>query len=53
MNCPLQWIQIKAEMLNDFFKTVFTIEKTKRIDTPVLNPLCDAKLVDTDVSVDL
>ena len=28
--------KVKAEMLNDFFSTVFTIKKTKK-DTPVLN----------------
>ena len=38
-------------MLNDFFSTVFTREDEK--DTPVLNPLSDAKLVDIDVSVDI
>ena len=43
--------KVKAEMLNDFFSTVFTREDEK--DTPVLNPLCDAKLVDIGVSVDI
>ena len=43
--------EVKAEMLNDLFSTVFTREDEK--DTPVLNPLSDAKLVDIDVSVDI
>jgi len=43
--------KVKGEMLNDFFSTVFTREDEK--DTPVLNPLCDAKLVDIDDSVDI
>ena len=38
-------------MLNDFFSTVFTREDEK--DTPVLNPVSDAKVVDIDVSVDI
>ena len=42
--------KVKAKMLNDF-STVFTIEKTKRT-LLYLNPLCDARLVDIDVSVD-
>ena len=44
--------KVKAEMLNDLFSTVFTTEKTKRT-LLYLNPLCDAKLVDIDVSVDI
>jgi len=38
-------------MLNDFFSTVFTREDAK--SAPVLKPLCDAKLVDIEVSVDV
>ena len=38
-------------MLNDLYSTVFTREDEK--DTAVLNPLCDAKLVDIEVSVDI
>ena len=38
-------------MLNDFFSTVFTREDAK--SAPVLKPLCDAKLVDIGVSVDV
>jgi len=38
-------------MLNDFFSTVFTREDAK--SAPVLKPLCDAKLVDIEVSVDI
>ena len=38
-------------MLNDFFSTVFNREDEK--DTPVLNPVSDAKLVNIDVSVDI
>ena len=43
--------KVKAEMLNDFFSTVFTREDAK--SAPVLKPLCDAKLVDIEVSVDI
>jgi len=43
--------KVKAEMLNDFFSTIHYREDEK--DTPVLNPLCHAKLVDIDVSVDI
>ena len=42
-------LKVKAEMLNDFFSTVFTKEDAKC--APVLKPLCDAKLV--DISVDI
>jgi len=41
----------KAEMLNDFFSTVFTKEDTT--DTPVLNPLCESKLEDIEVDVEV
>jgi len=40
----------KAEMLNDFFSSVFTKELVT--DMPVLGNLCDAKLVDISVTVD-
>ena len=43
--------KVKADMLNDFFSTVFTREDEK--DTPVLNPVSDAKVVDIDVNVDI
>ena len=40
----------KAELLNDFFSSVFTRE----IDTdiPVLKPMCDVKLLDIDVRLE-
>ena len=38
-------------MLNDFFSTVFTREDV--MSAPVLKPVCDAKLVDIEVSVDV
>ena len=31
----------------------YSLYREDEKDTPVLNPLCDAKLVDTDASVDL
>jgi len=40
----------KSEMLNDFFSSVFT--KELKTDMPVLDNLCDAKLVDISVTVD-
>ena len=39
----------EAEMLNDVFSSVFT--KELETDTPVLDNLCDAKLVDISVTV--
>jgi len=40
----------KAELLNDFFSSLFTRE----IDTdiPVLKPMCDVKLLDIDVRLE-
>ena len=40
----------KAELLNDFFSSVFTREDDS--DIPVLKPMCDTKLTDIDVSED-
>ena len=39
----------EAEMLNDVFSSVFT--KELETDMPVLDNLCDAKLVDISVTV--
>ena len=43
-------MKAKAEMLNDYFSSVFT--KELETDMPVLDNLCAAKLVDISVTVD-
>ena len=41
----------KAEMLNDFFSSVFTVEDNG--DIPAVDPLCERKLDDIDVKVEV
>ena len=43
--------RVKAELLNDFFSSVFTREDDS--DIPVLNPMSEVKLQDIDVHVDI
>ena len=43
--------RVKAELLNDFFSSVFTREDDS--DIPVQNPMCEVKLQDIDVHVDI
>ena len=43
--------RVKAELLNDFFSSVFNREDDH--DIPVLSPVCEDKLLDMDIQLDV